>query len=126
MRMGLAATAFLLILGAAAPSFAEDFTSIEQIINTIDGVNRSNAPDARTDCDKGKETPLIAVRKEPAKTDKTIKDPLEKDVKISVISEEKAKELFKRLKNEGLNLKKDCVCAQRAHLMSFLLEQEGI
>ncbi|MBX3040401.1 MAG: hypothetical protein KF789_06800 [Bdellovibrionaceae bacterium] len=126
MRFHVGWVLFSLLFMTAGPAFAEDYVSIEQLINTIDGVNRSNAPDTRTDCDKGKEQALTPVQKEPTQKFQTIKNPLDKDVKISVLSEEKAKELFKRLKAEGLNLKKDCVCAQRAHLMSFIMEQEGI
>lgn len=117
----------LILILTASPGLAEEYTSIESLLSTIEGLNNNNTSGLGENCPSKKEVPQVPViPKTESPRYQKVKDQVGEEIDISVISEDKAKALFARIKQEQLGLRNPAVCAQRAHLISWILEREGV
>lgn len=110
--------------GLGLSAKAENYESIGQLIQSIDGMNNHGVGNTVCPCDP----PLqrISTPPKPAARFQKVEDQVGEQIDISVLTEEEALALFRLLKREQLGLRNDAVCAQRAHLMSLVMEDQGV
>lgn len=99
---------------------------IAELIGTIDEYNRTNTD--QPPCPEKTETIayIPTTTATPSPTTHEVEAISGEKLQISVLSEAQAQTLFDRLKKERLGLNTNCLCGQRAHVMTRIMENEGI